>query len=521
MELRNSRLPMDRILSVIGSVRRKGVHLWAENGQLRYKAPRGALTPEELAQLARSRSEIVDLLERNADAELSEPRLLARTSRDRAPLSFAQLAHWRLYDLRDQPSFCLGVAAVRLQGKLNVTALRGSIREMVRRHEVLRTRVIVENDEPVQVIAESCDLELVVSDLTQLPEEAREAEVSRITEAAVLLPIDISSEPLARLKLLKLFEEEHILVLVMEHIITDQFSVNVLLRDIFTGYKQALQGRPFAFPNMPMQLSDYAVWQRSTHQAWLERHGPYWHERAERYAALRLPSDLQLQISTHRHWGSARVHIDRSGTEELSQWCRGRGTTLVMGAFTAYVALILRWCAVSRGVFLYQWNGRTSAGMENSLGYFASALYVYAELAESGNFLDLLQCLTEEYCKAYEHADYSYWEAQVNPPEFTRNTCFNWLSRNPGLPVESGEGLPVDLVCSKFPLSPTIRNQLGRDTEPYMALGEHGDVILGAWNYPSHRFSSGLAERIRNCYSVFLQEMIRNPQRPIRELQVL
>jgi hypothetical protein len=509
----------DSIENVLSGILRKGVRLWSENGQLRYRAPKGTLTQEEIGKLKASRSQLVALLERSSDVEIAGPTQEPDRGIRYAPLAFSQLAHWNAYRLSERCAIRQIASATRLLGRLKVDLLRRSVAEIVHRHGALRTRIVVCDGVPAQEISESGDCELEVRDLTTVSEPFREAEVNRLIEELILEPIDVTVGPLFQARLLALGEDEYVLILVMEHIISDGFSRNLLLRDLFLAYTQGLNGRAFSLPEMPAQFADYAVSQRSGAKSWVEKHGTYWNEHLTGCQRLRFPDDQCLQTSSAFGWGAVHLHIGRSLKAELREWCRLRRTTLAMSVFTAYVGLTLSWCNASESVIQYQSDGRVSPDLQNIIGYFASILYLRIELHENDTFVDLMTRVTEEYCNAYKHADFSYMLAQIPRPEFTRNTGFNWqpqesLNSNPFDP----NGLEGKITCLPIRFAHPMVRSLELDGEPSVSLFDADDEIVGDVYFPRNRFSISTMEKFGRNFMLFIEKLLREPEKRVKEI---
>lgn len=520
MKSSNGQVSMESITDVLGYVRKKGVRFWSENGQLHYKAPKGVLTQEEVERLRVSRGQIIALLERATAAEAAEPRLEPRPRLDRAPLAFSQLAHWHLHELSTRRAIRQIASATRLHGRLNIDALQKSVSEIVRRHDALRTRIVVCDGIPEQEIAASGDCELTVDDLTALAGSYREVEAHRRIEQLILEPIDVAVDPLLGIRLLRLRDDEHVLIVVMEHMISDGASRSIILRDLFTAYMQALKGGSFSLPAIPVQFADYAVWQRKTQNAWIEKHGAYWHEHLRGCQRLRFPEDRNSRIATHLGWGTVSLHIGKELKAELREWCRLRRTTLVMSVFTAYVGLVLRWCNVSEAVIQYQSDGRVSPKIENAIGFFASVLYLRIELLEDDNFVDLMNRVTEEYCKAYEHADFYYMAAQVPPAEFTRNTVFNWIPQGSKTDLSGLDGSEDAISCTPVSfVHPMLRKlELNLDYEPSIRLCDTDEAIVGDVHFPLSRFSIHTMERFGRNFLMLIRTLLRQPEGRVKDI---
>lgn len=487
---------------VIAFARRKGVRLWVENRQLRYKAPRGALTSLDIEHLRESRERIVSFLERAHSAPGVSEREPDRRL-DRAPLTFSQLVHWHACRLHERHGIRQVASAMRLTGSLDIEHLRESIAIVVRRHDALRMRFVMVDGEPMQELAGPEGCELSIEDLSGHAPAHRETQVLQRIDALILEPVNIATGPLFGARLLTLGPEEHVLLLAMEHIISDGASLSIFVRELFSVYEQVSCARQPALPEVAVQLGDYARWQASIHASRLDQHGARWREWQRGYARLRFPEGRAGLVGEGGGWDTVPVRIDAHRTAQLRDWCRARRTTLAMGVFAAYVALVLRWCNVSKGVFQYQSDGRIDARIENTIGYFAAMLYPHVELKKDDTFFDLMDRVTEAYCTAYEHADYSYLAAQVPPPEFTRNTAFNWLpqrSRNSAPETGAGVGgLDVSQISFSHPMVRTLEV----DSEPSVMLAETEEGIVGDLYFPRSRFPAANMDRfVRNLVRV-------------------
>ena len=464
----------------------------------------------------RQMAQVVDSLRSVA---MPEPAFARRSAANLVPLTFSQLAHWHMYKLNERPSFSLVSAAVQLNGPLSLQALQTSLLEMVRRHEALRTRIVVHDGVPMQKVVESVDFSLTCDDLTGLPTSQIESEVRRLTEKYMLDSIAVTGEALFRFRLIRLRDEQHILVLAMEHIVSDGYSINVLLRETLQAYSQAARGCDFVLPTISVQFADYAAWQAGQSNSWMEQHGAYWTSRVAGLQRVRFPHE-RSSFAEGFGWGIAPFEIAAGLKVQLREWCRSRQTTLVMGIFTAYVGLVMRWCNISKGVILFQTDGRRDSNIENTIGYFASALYVYIELRESDTFGDLLSRVIEEYCQAHGHADHSYMESRVPRPEFTRNTCFNWVpqgEKNTRLEADAQAG---SVTAHRLPFEQRVLQNFERDTEPMMGLMDTDEEVACGVYFPLSRFRMETMERFGRNFLACIQALVSQPGKRIRDIVI-
>lgn len=506
-------------LELLKDLRAAGVDLWAEGGRLHYRAPKNSLDQHRFARLRRSHNEILRLIAATAGNGRRHTGLVPRAARGPAPLAFTQLQHWNLYQLDHRRSYRFVSRAMRLVGNLDVECLRRSLGELVRRHEALRTRVVVAHSGvPMQETIPSQDVKLEVQDLTGVPEECRESELITRIEKIILQPIDVGLDPLYEVALIRLKPTEHVLVVATEHIITDMASIGIFINDLYLGYVQQVQGLPFSFPKIPIQLADYADWQRREEVSWVAEHKAYWNARLMSCGRLRFPTAPGAADASTSAWEIATVVIPKNLKAQLQEWSRPRNTTPVMSLFTAYVALVLRWCAASQTVIQFISANRTLPQIEHAIGFFAAPLHVPVSFRSTDSFLDLLKRTTEEYCRAHEHEDLSYFEAQVPRPGFTFNSSFNWVPQVQKSALEELEGSENALASYPLLFEQPLVKKLERDSEPFIVIFDTDDDAVASIFFPPWRFPRKTMERFGQNFLAFVEQLLRNPEQLVRDI---
>jgi hypothetical protein len=183
------------------------------------------------------------------------------------PLSFAQQRLWFLDQLEPNSSVYNMPSAFRLEGRLDIPALEESFNEIARRHEALRTNFSMIGEEAVQIISPSLVITIPVVDLSDLSESERQNEARRLVHEEGLTPFDLSQGPLLRVRLVRLGEQDHILLLTLHHIVSDGWSMGVLFRELSELYRAYCAGKPSPLPELPIQYVDYVQWQRRWFQS--------------------------------------------------------------------------------------------------------------------------------------------------------------------------------------------------------------------------------------------------------------
>jgi hypothetical protein len=517
MSARSREHTSENVVDVLSRVLNKGVKLWSENGSLRYKAPKGALSSVELERLAALSDQIVMLLERSARHRSELPVLQRRGERERIPLSRQQLQYWTSDRLDSRSTIRTVAFATRITGRLNIALLQTSLTELVRRHEALRTRIVVVNGAPEQCVDEPAPYRLDVVDLTRHVAD-RDAQIERLIREFAVEPVNVAVGPLFATRLLELSHDEHVLVVALEHIVADGYSLDLLMRDLFAIYSHG--GHAHSLAPVAIQLADHAVWQQKAQAAQLERRGACRTDRLAGCSRLRSVHRNESLDLLAPSWARMRFSIDAQMKSDLLKWSRAHSTTIVLGTLTAFAALVLRWYDASDAVIPYQTDGRFSPLLENSIGYFAAVLPLRVQSRDDDTFLDLLSRLTEEYCVAFEHADLSCLDSGIPLPPYAGNPAFNWVPHALGAHQDL-HGTDATLTFSPVPFAIScdmLADSLDWDHEPVVLLQESKSTIEGTVVFSARRVASDVMRRFQRNFLLLLRELVERPEQRIRHV---
>ena len=266
------------------------------------------------------------------------------------PLSFSQQRLWFLDQYEPNSSVYNIPRALRLTGKLNVAALEQSLKEIVRRHEALRTTLSMLEAEPIQVIAPSGNVALPVVDLTGRPDSGKEDEAQGLAGEEARRPFDLRPGPLFRSTLIRLGEEDHVLLLTLHHIVSDGWSMGVLHRELAVLYRAFCHSQPSPLAELPIQYADYAVWQREWLEGpELERQLTYWKKQLEGGpGVLNLPTDHSRPAVQSFRGKRQSIELSKELTEGLKALSRKEGVTLFMTLLAAFQTLLYRYFGTGR-----------------------------------------------------------------------------------------------------------------------------------------------------------------------------
>ncbi|AEI67143.1 non-ribosomal peptide synthase/polyketide synthase [Corallococcus macrosporus] len=436
------------------------------------------------------------------------------------PTSFAQQRLWLLDQMNPGGTSYNVPAVLRVEGPLDAMVLQRSFQELVRRHESLRTTFSSCDGMPVQVISADPVLAFQHKTLASLPEDERAAEVSRLADEDAHQPFDLARGPLLRVTLLKLSEQEHVLVLVMHHIVSDGWSMGILVREVTSLYEAFAQGRSSPLPDLPVQYADYAVWQRE----WLrgevlERQLAYWKQQLEGAAqALELPTDRARPTLQTFRGGHLEQRWPKPLWDGVKSLAQREGATPFMVLLAAYQVVLSRYARqedVSVGSPI---AGRTHGETEGLIGFFVNTLVLRARLSPGLTFRELLGQVREVTLGAYAHQDVPFEKLveELHPErDLGRSPLFQvtlTLQNTPVTDVTLGEGLRVSGVESE-----------GR-TSKYdvsLVMEEVQDGVVAMANYNSDLFEAGTMDRMLGHLKVLLEGAIAEPEARLGELPLM
>ncbi len=328
--------------------------------------------------------------------------------RDRElPLSFAQQRLWFIDQLEPGSPLYNVPIALRVSGELSVSGLERALGEVVRRHEVLRTVFLSEEGRARQVILLPERLSIFQIDLSALPPEPRAAAAAAAVAQEADTPFDLARGPLFRVLLWRLNAEEHLMLLAMHHIVSDGWSLGVLVREVAALYTAFLEDRPSPLPELPVQYADFSVWQRN----WLSGEVlageiGYWRARLLGIpAVLDLPTDRPRPAVRGSRGSSCDMALSPALTLELAIFSRRHGATLFMTLLSAFQALLSRFCGQREVAVGTPIAGRNRFETEGLIGCFVNTLVLRVNLGNASTFEELVDQVRHETLDAYAHQD--------------------------------------------------------------------------------------------------------------------
>jgi amino acid adenylation domain-containing protein len=475
---------------------------------------RELFTTATLAELARS---IGQLQQQNI--VLSSPPILRRAENVELPLSFAQTRLWFLDQFEPHsPSYNIPIA-LRLVGTLNLAALEQSLREIIGRHEALRTNFITVDGQARQIIETRPDWQVSVVKLQPKSASEKEIAIQELAQQQAIQPFDLATQALVRATLIVLSETEQVLLVCMHHIVSDGWSMGVFVKELAALYDTHVLDKSPNLAPLPIQYADFALWQRQ----WLvgdvlQSQLSYWQQQLKDAPAL-------LSLTTDRPrpavqtFAGARQEFALSGelTAKLTKLSQEQGCTLFMTLLTAFDTLLYRYTGTEDILVGTPIANRNRSEIEGLIGFFVNTLVMRTDVSGNPTFSELLTRVREMALSAYAHQDLPF-EMLVEALQPERNLSYTplfqvmfVLENTPisqwsltGLTVSS---LPIKSTTAKFDLT--------------LAMENTSTGLVGVWNYNTDLFDAGTIERMTGHFVTMLEAIVANPTQQLAQLPLL
>ena len=411
-----------------------------------------------------------------------------------APLSFSQRRLWFLDRFEPESSVYNVPMAVRLGGRLDRPALARALSEIVRRHEVLRTRFREHAGEPVQEATAARPLPLPVADLAALPEAAREGAAQHLAELEGRRSFDLARGPLLRTLLLALGPDDHVLAATLHHVASDGWSIGVLIRELTALYAAFAAGRPSPLPELPIQYADFARWQRRRFdEAALAAEIAFWRQRLDGCQDLELPTDHPRPAIAASRGAARPLALGPRLSAELRASARRAGSTPFAVLLAAFQALLARYSGQDDLTVGTPVAGRRRVEVEGLIGFFVNTLVLRGRLDDDPSFATLLDRAREEALEAFTHQNLPFERlVEILEPErrLDRSPLFQVMLAFQNAPREQLEMPGIRLATfrsrpdtAKFDLTLSLSD------------GIHG--IAGTLEYRSDLFDPATIARLR------------------------
>ncbi|HXK09636.1 MAG TPA: amino acid adenylation domain-containing protein, partial [Vicinamibacteria bacterium] len=434
------------------------------------------------------------------------------------PLSFAQQRLWFLDQMGSGSAYNVPWA-LRLRGALDIGALRRALDDVVARHETLRTTFPAREGRAVQAIAAEGHVELAELDLRSLPAGEREGEARRVAAEETRRPFDLARGPLLRATLVRLDDEDHVLLVTIHHIVTDGWSMGVLTRELVAHYGARRRGEAASLPPLPVQYADFARWQRDRLRGEeLDRQLGYWRERlGGELPRLDLPTDRPRGAVQTFRGGAHAIAFPHALCRGLAAVCREEGATLFMVLLAGFQALLHRYTGQEDVVVGSPIANRNRSEVEGLIGFFVNSLVMRTDLSGDPTFAELVARTREAALGAYDHQDLPFERLveELHPGrDLARNPLFqivfavqNAPWEPPALPGLEVSAFARETTATRFDLEVHV---FGR-----------GDGLGAFLTYDAELFEAGTVSRMAGQYVRLLESAVSSPLERVSRLGLM
>ncbi|HTE56293.1 MAG TPA: amino acid adenylation domain-containing protein [Kofleriaceae bacterium] len=441
-------------------------------------------------------------------------------ARDGGPLrlSFAQERLWFLHQLEpDSPRYHV-CAALRAVGPLDPSAFASAVGQVIDRHEILRTVFVDDEGRPAQLVRPFMAVPLAVLDLCGAPADARDATLADATREAAMRPFDLERGPLLRVLSIRIAEDEHVIVLVLHHIVFDGWSVDVLARELGALYAARLAGAPSPLPDLPVQYADYAAWQR----AWLDGDRlagqlAYWTGKLDGApAALDLPTDRPRPARASGRGASLPIALAPAQVSALGACAARDGATLFMALCAAWAALLGRRAGQPEVVVGIPVASRRDAALEPLIGLFVNSLPLRVNLGGRPSFRALLARVRSTALEALAHQDLPFERIveAVGPGRHPgRTPLFQTM-----LVVHTA---PPTLALDRLSLAITEIPTHTAKLELTLTLTETAGGLAGALEYSTDLFDAASIAGLAADLERLLVAVVADPDAPVDSISLV
>jgi len=527
-----------KTVEFLSYLRSLDINIFVEGSRLRCNAPEGIITPELRAEISQRKAEIVSFLQAvNRTSSFARAPIVPNVRDGNLPLSFAQQRLWFLDQLVPNNPFYNVPAALRVTGALNFPALQQTFNEIVRRHEVLRTTLAVVADKPVQKINAAFHLPIRVFDLRNFPKQSRQTEANRLTAKEAQRSFNLSTDLLLRVTLLQLDDAEYLLMLNMHHIVSDGWSIGVLIQELGALYTAFAIAKPSPLPELSVQYADFAKWQREWLQGdVLETQLAYWRQQLNGISMLNLPADRPRPAIQSYRGKRLLLQLPKPLSEALEMLSQRQGVTLFMTVLAAFQTLLYHYAQQSDIVVGSPIANRNLSEIEALIGFFVNSLVLRTDLSGNPTFRELLNRVKEVALGAYAHQDLPFEKLveELHPDRaLNQNPLFQVafaLQNAPAQPLELPEltfsPQQLDVQTARFDLELHLwersPNRSGSNESASNKLWvDTSEGISGMMIYSADLFDEATISRMIAHFQTLLESIVANPEQRIANLQYM
>lgn len=437
------------------------------------------------------------------------------------PMSFAQQRIWFIDKIGSNAAAYNIVSAIRIKGELRATELKKAINEVVKRHETLRTRFFSIDGRSFQVIVDQLEIDLDYLDSSGIPEVERNERIQTEAKEYTLEKFDLTKLPLVRFKLIKCEDNDFTLLMSMHHIISDEWSTNIFIKEVISFYEHFTDGKPLELDELPIQYSDYAVWQRQSFQKeGLEKHSQYWESKLSgEIPLLQLPTEQVRPPALTNTGETIRFDIESALSDKIIQFSRVNSVTSYMTLLSGFKVLLHRLTKQNDICIGSPVAGRNRSETHGLIGFFTNMLALRDQIDGKESFLGCLDRVKQTTLEAYSNQELPF-EKLVDLLNIKRS-----LSHTPLFQVvftlqdASSEVINVNgLEFSRLDLETDTAKF---DLCCFVCVDTNGEIAAIDVEYNSDIYNASIINQLIGQYKRLLDSCLDNPEQRVDMLPLL
>lgn len=445
------------------------------------------------------------------------PELVATSRPDRIPLSFAQQRLWLLDQFRSAALAYIIPVGLRLRGRLSESCLEQAFATIVQRHEALRTTFELRGSQPVQLVQPSTTgWKLNLLDCQSVPAEEREQTCFNLASEDSRVPFDLRTGPLLRAKLVRFSDTDHFLILSMHHIVSDGWSIGVLLKEFVTLYGTFLAGGRCDLPELPIQYPDYAIWQRSLlSERALASSVAFFRRQLDGVPSLRLPTSYPRSEQSSGHGKVLRFELEPALQSAVQDLAGRERATLFMLLLAAFRALLSSWSGQRDFAIGVPIANRVRPQLEPLIGFFVNTLAVRGDLTEDPSFLEIIRREKQSTLLCFGHQELPFdklVEVIGESRDVRREPLISVMFALQNAPLGSLE-LPELAITPLWGIGETAKFELT------LSLMEWQGAMTGQLEYSTDLFDATTALEIAAAYQRILAACCADPEIRLSQLE--
>jgi amino acid adenylation domain-containing protein len=504
---------MSHIKEVIEQIKCANISLWLDGDKLKFRAEKGAMTADLKSAIGEVKQQLIEHLKSHNGSTIQAEKqqtIYRHETKEPAPLSFSQQRLWIIDQLEDNSASYNIPFALSLKGHLNISALQRSLNTLVNRHAALRTRIIVQNESPKQKICPTLELSIEA-------ETIEEEQLQTIAEAELHTCFDLEKDALVRIRLLSISPKYHVLLITLHHIISDGWSMGVLIKELATLYIADNNNTPLELPELPIQFTDYAWWQmKQQDKGVFDEKTQYWLEKLNGAPALHdFPTDYPRPPVQSFKGASVKVNISKAQMEELQKFSRAQGVTLFMTLLAALKTLFWKYSGQKDQVIGAPVANRQYPELEGIVGFFANTLVLRSQLDPEVSFEHYLQHIRKVCLSAYANQDVPFERiVELLQParSLANNPIFQFMLVLQNQPKDNFQ--TEHLSFGEVPQE----GKISRFDMTFM-LSETSKGIVGEIEYDTALFDQATIARFLARWKIMLEAICQQPDCLIKQLQ--